>query len=185
MTRMGVCASKTKFELVKFHANRRKILLVGLDEAGKTTILYKFKTSQACLTAPTIGFNVEVFEYNDIEFTMWDVGGQEKLRGLWKHYYQTTDAIVFVVDSSDRHRIHVAAEVLRRTLQDDELRHVKLLVFANKQDLENVMTPSQVSDALQLNKVTHHAAFTQPCSAVRGQGLNEGLEWLSNTLNGD
>ncbi|KAF0689832.1 Aste57867_18744 [Aphanomyces stellatus] len=157
--------------------------MVGLDAAGKTTILYKFKMDEVRSTIPTIGFNVETFQYKNIEFTMWDIGGQDKLRGLWKYYYQNTDAVIFVVDSNDSHRIHVAAEELHRMFQEDELRQAKLLVYANKQDLGNVMTPSQVSDALQLKTVTRHATFVQPCSAVSGQGLYEGLEWLSKALN--
>ncbi|KAF0689831.1 Aste57867_18743 [Aphanomyces stellatus] len=186
---MGLFASKLKSVLNilsakdRFSIRGRRIIIVGLDAAGKTTILYKFKMGQVRSTVPTIGFNVETFQYKNIEFTMWDIGGQDKLRGLWKLYYQNTDAVIFVVDSNDHQRIHVAAEELRRMLQEDELQHAKVLVYANKQDLGNAMTPAQVSAALQLNLVTGHATFVQPCSAVSGQGLYEGLEWLNSALN--
>jgi ADP-ribosylation factor 1/2 len=81
------------------------------------------------------GFNVETVEYKNIQFTVWDVGGQDKIRPLWRHYFQNTQGIIFVVDSNDRDRIVEAREELQRMLNEDELREALLLVFANKQDL--------------------------------------------------
>lgn len=81
------------------------------------------------------GFNVETVEYKNIQFTVWDVGGQDKIRPLWRHYFQNTQGIIFVVDSNDRDRIVEAREELQRMLNEDELRDAILLVFANKQDL--------------------------------------------------
>ena len=87
---------------------------VGLDAAGKTTILYKLKLGEIVTTIPTIGFNVETVEYKNICFTVWDVGGQNKIRKLWRHYFQNTQGLIFVVDSNDRERIGEA----ERELQD-------------------------------------------------------------------
>ncbi|VDL90868.1 unnamed protein product [Schistocephalus solidus] len=118
---------------------------VGLDAAGKTTILYKLKLGEVVTTIPTIGFNVEAVEYNNISFTVWDVGGQDKIRPLWRHYFQNTQGLIFVVDSNDRERIGEAADELDKMLSEEELRDAVLLVFANKQDLPNAMqTPSLV-----------------------------------------
>merc|ERR1719449_498061 len=89
-----------------------RILMVGLDAAGKTTILYKLKLGEVLTTIPTIGFNVETVEYKNISFTIWDVGGQDKIRPLWRHYYQNTQGIIFVVDSNDRDRIGEARDEL-------------------------------------------------------------------------
>lgn len=83
----------------------------------------------------SIGFNVETVEYKNIQFTVWDVGGQDKIRPLWRHYFQNTQGIIFVVDSNDRERVTEAREELQRMLNEDELRDAMLLVFANKQDL--------------------------------------------------
>merc|ERR1719449_328928 len=83
-----------------------RILMVGLDAAGKTTILYKLKLGEVVNTIPTIGFNVETVQYQDIEFTVWDVGGQEKIRPLWRHYYANNSGIIFVVDSADTDRLN-------------------------------------------------------------------------------
>ncbi len=82
-----------------------------------------------------LGFNVETVEYKNIQFTVWDVGGQDKIRPLWRHYFQNTQGIIFVVDSNDRDRVVEAREELQRMLNEDELRDALLLVFANKQDL--------------------------------------------------
>ena len=87
------------------------------------------------LTDRAVGFNVETVEYKNIQFTVWDVGGQDKIRPLWRHYFQNTQGIIFVVDSNDRDRIVEAREELQRMLNEDELREAILLVFANKQDL--------------------------------------------------
>merc|ERR1739845_253764 len=112
-----------------------RILMVGLDAAGKTTILYKLKLGEVLTTIPTIVFNVETVEYKNINFTVWDVGGQDKIRKLWRYYYQNTQGLIFVVDSNDRDRIEDAREEIAKILSEDEMRNAVLLVFANKQDL--------------------------------------------------
>merc|ERR1712059_227832 len=99
-----------------------RILMVGLDAAGKTTILYKLKLGEVVTTIPTIGFNVETVEYKNINFTVWDIGGQDKIRKLWRYYYQGTDGAIFVVDSSDRDRIEDAREELFKMLNEEEMR---------------------------------------------------------------
>merc|ERR1711924_286958 len=98
-----------------------RILMVGLDAAGKTTILYKLKLGEVVTTIPTIGFNVETVEYKNISFTVWDVGGQDKIRPLWRHYYQNTQGLIFVVDSNDRDRAEDAKEKLNKMLNEDEM----------------------------------------------------------------
>ncbi|KAI5279405.1 hypothetical protein KEM54_004179, partial [Ascosphaera aggregata] len=130
---MGISFSKL-FDKI-WGRREMRILMVGLDAAGKTTILYKLKLGEIVTTIPTIGFNVETVEYRNIQFTVWDVGGQDKIRPLWRHYFQNTQGIIFVVDSNDRDRVTEAREELQRMLNEDELRDALLLVFANKQDL--------------------------------------------------
>jgi ADP-ribosylation factor protein 1 len=159
-----------------------RILMVGLDAAGKTTILYKLKLGEIVTTIPTIGFNVETVEYKNIQFTMWDVGGQDKIRPLWRHYFQNTQAIIFVVDSNDRDRIVEAREELQRMLNEDELRDAILLVFANKQDLPNAMNAAEITDKLGLHSLRQRAWYIQSTCATSGDGLYEGLEWLNKSL---
>ena len=131
-----------------------RILMVGLDAAGKTTILYKLKLGEVVTTIPTIGFNVETVEYKNISFTVWDVGGQDKIRNLWRHYYQNTQGLIFVVDSNDKARIEDAKSELHKMLQEEELKEADLLVFANKQDLPHAMSAPDLTKKIDLQKIT-------------------------------
>nr|XP_051707452.1 ADP-ribosylation factor 4-like [Oryctolagus cuniculus] len=159
-----------------------RILMVGLDAAGKTTILYKLKLGEIVTTIPTIGFNVETVEYKNICFTVWDVGGQDKIRPLWRHYFQNTQGLIFVVDSNDHERIQEGAEELRKILQEDEPQDAVLLLFANKQDLPNAMAISEMTAKLGLQSLRNRTWYVQATCATQGTGLYEGLDWLSNEL---
>jgi len=159
-----------------------RILMVGLDAAGKTTILYKLKLGEVVTTIPTIGFNVETVEYKNISFTVWDVGGQDKIRTLWRHYYQNTDGLIFVVDSNDQDRFDDAKQELHKMLGEDELRDAVVLVFANKQDLPKAKTAAEITEKLGLSSMHSRKWYIQPCCATTGDGLYEGLDWLSSTL---
>ncbi|KAK3548912.1 hypothetical protein QTP70_021710 [Hemibagrus guttatus] len=165
-----------------FGKKQMRILMVGLDAAGKTTILYKLKLGEIVTTIPTIGFNVETVEYRNICFTVWDVGGQDKIRPLWRHYFQNTQGLIFVVDSNDRERVAESADELSKMLQEDELRDAVLLVFANKQDLPNAMPVSELTDKLGLQSLRSRTWYVQATCATQGTGLYEGLDWLSNEL---
>lgn len=165
-----------------FGKQEARILMVGLDAAGKTTILYKLKLGEIVTTIPTIGFNVETVEYKNLKFTMWDVGGQDKLRPLWRHYFQNTNGIIFVVDSNDKDRAGQAREELQKMLAEDELRNACLLVFANKQDLPNAMSTTEVQEKLGLHSLRQRNWFIQGCCATTAQGLYEGLDWMSTNI---
>ena len=134
--------------------------------------------------SPCVGFNVETVEYKNISFTVWDVGGQDKIRPLWRHYYQNTQGLIFVVDSNDSDRIDAARDELHRMLNEDELRDAVLLVFANKQDLPNAMSAAEMTDKLGLHglRPSYRQWYIQACCATTGDGLYEGLDWLSATL---
>mmetsp|Transcript_76956 Transcript_76956/g.150781 ORF Transcript_76956/g.150781 Transcript_76956/m.150781 type:complete len:201 (+) Transcript_76956:2-604(+) len=180
LRRMGLVQSV--LDALGFGNLQKRIILVGLDAAGKTTVLYRLKLGETMATIPTVGFNVEVVKYKQLEFTMWDIGGQDKIRSLWRHYYDGCDAIIFVVDSNDTGRIDIAAAELHKLLAADELRDACLLVFANKQDLPSSMSAAEVVEKLQLSKLRGREYFTQSCAATSGNGLYEGLEWLSGAL---
>ncbi|KLO18052.1 ARF/SAR superfamily [Schizopora paradoxa] len=167
-----------------FGAKERRILMVGLDAAGKTTILYKLKLGEVVTTIPTIGFNVETVEYKSTTFTVWDVGGQDKIRPLWRHYYQNIEGIIFVVDSNDRERLREAGEELDRMLREDELKDAVLLVYANKQDLPDAATIPEIEDkVLGVHKNDSKRSWhVESAVATSGDGLTEGLEWLSKAI---
>jgi ADP-ribosylation factor protein 6 len=130
-------------------------------------------------TIPTVGFNVETVTYKNVKFNVWDVGGQDKIRPLWRHYYTGTQALVFVIDSADRDRIDEARQELHRIISDREMKEALLLVFANKQDLPGCMTPAEVTESLQLSKMKDRQWLVKPSCAATGEGLFEGLAWLS------
>jgi len=161
-----------------------RILMVGLDAAGKTTILYKLKLGEVVTTIPTIGFNVETVEYKNISFTVWDVGGQDKIRPLWRHYFQNTQGLIFVIDSNDRERLSQAKDELDRMLTEDEMTEAVLLVFANKQDLPNAMPCDEITEKLGLKDGRTRPWYIQATCATSGDGLYEGLDWLSTALKG-
>eukprot|EP00697_Spironema_sp_BW2_P004487 gnl/Spiro4/16104_TR8661_c0_g1_i1.p2 gnl/Spiro4/16104_TR8661_c0_g1~~gnl/Spiro4/16104_TR8661_c0_g1_i1.p2 ORF type:complete len:184 (+),score=40.72 gnl/Spiro4/16104_TR8661_c0_g1_i1:48-599(+) len=178
---MGVGFSKWLKRL--FNSSKEaRILMVGLDAAGKTTILYKLKMGEVVTTIPTIGFNVETVKYKNIEFTVWDVGGQHKIRPLWKHYYNNTQGLIFVVDSSDRERAEESHRELLKMLSEDELREAVLLVYANKQDLPGAMTAAEVAQVLGLYNLRSRQWHIQPTIATTGDGLYEGLDWIAANI---
>lgn len=175
---MGGLLSKVLGRL--FGNKEMRILMLGLDAAGKTTILYKLKLNQGVTTIPTVGFNVETVVYKNVKFNVWDVGGQDKIRPLWRHYYTGTQGLIFVIDSADRDRIDEARKELHRIILDREMSNSVLLVFANKQDLSNAMSPAEVTEKLHLHKLLNTLWYVYPSCATTGEGLFEGLAWLSN-----
>ena len=159
-----------------------RILMVGLDAAGKTTILYKLKLNEVQETIPTIGFNVETVEYKNLKFNVWDVGGQSKIRPLWKHYFPSTEGVIFVVDSCDSERFDEARKELANMVADTTLKEkaVCVLVLANKQDMPNAVKPEEVGKALHVSDFP--VAHIQGCSAITGKGLDEGLSWWAQKM---
>jgi ADP-ribosylation factor protein 6 len=171
----------------------------------------------ACASRPaqTVGFNVETIEYRNLKLTIWDVGGQDRIRPLCartaravepgdtpspsdlhslictlrmlgspragKHYYHGTDALIFVVDSNDRERLSEARDELRKVLADDDMPNPLVLVYANKMDIPGALSPSAVSEGLGLH-VLKETWYLQPSSAATGEGLAQGLDWLSTQI---
>lgn len=178
---MGNFIARALSRLVDSNRDMR-VLMVGLDAAGKTTILYKLKLGEIVTTIPTIGFNVETVDYKNVSFTVWDVGGQDKIRPLWRHYYQGTQGLIFVVDSNDKDRIGEAHDELHRMLSEQDLRDAVVLILANKQDLPNAMSVAEVTDKLGMHSLRNRRWYTQATCATTGEGLFEGLDWLSANL---
>ncbi|KAF6720625.1 ADP-ribosylation factor-like protein 4D [Oryzias melastigma] len=160
------------------------VVVLGLDSSGKTSLLYRLKLKEFVKTIPTKGFNTEKIKVpvgasRSINFQVWDVGGQEKLRPLWKSYTRRTDGIVFVVDSTELERMVEARVELHKITRTSENQGVPVLILANKQDLDSAMSAGEVEKLLSVQELSmftqHHV---QSCSAVDGQGLQAGLERL-------
>ncbi|PWZ26129.1 ADP-ribosylation factor 3 [Zea mays] len=219
-----------------FGNREARILVLGLDNAGKTTILYRLQMGEVVSTIPTIGFNVETVQYNNIKFQVWDLGemllqieaevhilsavrkcmvddvgqvttpvphgvlvdspkppigfassawllgGQTSIRPYWRCYFPNTQAIIYVVDSSDTDRLVTAKEEFHAILEEDELKGAVVLVYANKQDLPGALDDAAITESLELHKIKSRQWAIFKTSAIKGEGLFEGLDWLSNTL---
>jgi len=178
---MGLSFSRMRSRLAGLKDTR--LLMLGLDAAGKTTILYKLQLGETISTVPTIGFNVETVEYKNLRMVVWDVGGQfKKVKELWRPYYKGTHGLIFVIDSSDRHRIDEAREELHAMVNKDELRKAVVLVYANKQDLPHAMTTTEVTEKLRLGDLRGRQWFVQSTCAITAEGIYEGLNWFNETL---
>jgi len=159
-----------------------RILILGLDGAGKTTILYRLQVGEVVTTIPTIGFNVEQVTFKNLRFQVWDLGGQTSIRPYWRCYFSNTDAIIYVVDSADKDRIGVSKHELVSMLEEEELKKAILVVLANKQDIEGALSVAEVHQALGLDALKNRTFQIFKTSAVKGEGLDEAMEWLSNML---
>ncbi|KAK6151190.1 hypothetical protein DH2020_016122 [Rehmannia glutinosa] len=146
---MGLAISRVVKML--FAKREMRILMVGLDAAGKTTILYKLKLGEIVTTIPTIG--TSSFHSYLCCVCAFDMKIKNYIRPLWRHYFQNTQGLIFVVDSNDRERVSEARDELHRMLSEDELRDATLLVFANKQDLPNAMNVPEITDKLGLHSL--------------------------------
>ncbi|KAI5586798.1 hypothetical protein POPTR_006G267800v4 [Populus trichocarpa] len=177
---MGLLFSRMFSSL--FGNKEARILVLGLDNAGKTTILYRLQMGEVVSTIPTIGFNVETVQYNNIKFQVWDLGGQTSIRPYWRCYFPNTQAVIYVVDSSDTERIGIAKEEFHSILEEEELKGAVVLIFANKQDLPGALDAAAVTEALELHKIKSRQWAIFKACATKGDGLFEGLDWLSNTL---
>lgn len=155
-----------------------RILVLGLDNAGKTTIMRRMNGDPIDTISPTLGFNISTLEFDGYKVNFWDIGGQRTIRPYWRNYFEQTDGIVWVVDSADRERMNDCANELKGLLKEDRLAGASLLVFANKQDIEGALSGEQIQDALQLGLLTTHHWAIKPCSAVTGDNLLDGLQWL-------
>ncbi|XP_030072261.1 ADP-ribosylation factor-like protein 14 [Microcaecilia unicolor] len=154
-----------------------RILMLGLEAAGKSTLLYKFKFKEPFTTIPTIGFNVEMIETDkDIALTIWDVGGQQKMRTLWCCYFENTDGLVYVVDSTDKKHLEDSKKEFELIIKNELIKNVPVVVLANKQDLPGALNAEEITRKLNMKRYcSDRDWFVQPCCAITGQGLEEGL----------
>jgi len=163
------------------------VLIAGLDAAGKTTILYKLKRGEkrkgeAVNTIPTLDFNVETIKHKKQTFSIWDVGGQDSIRPLWRHHFTGTQGLIYVVDAADRQRVRKAAEELHKIVLDHEMRFAVTLILANKADLPHALKPDEVSAELKLSQLQDRTIHVQPTCATTGEGLWEGIRWLGTNV---
>jgi len=155
------------------------ICVFGLDNVGKTTMCH-IQLPQNY--TPFIGFACETYEFKGMTFTLFDVGGCDKIRPLYKHFFTNSKALIFMVDSTDRERFDIVEKEFKYLLDSQELIGCPFLIMANKQDLETAMTTQEIAEKLNLNNVFDRDWNVQGTCAVTGQGVNEGLDWIINII---
>lgn len=155
-----------------------RVLILGLDGAGKTTILYRLKLGNVVTTIPTVGFNVETVKHRNITLQVWDLGGQTSIRPYWRCYYSNAAVIVFVVDSTDKSRLNTSKDELFEMLNEDELKDAAFLILANKQDLPGAITEAEIAEALDLASLVDRTWTVLRCCATTGQGMSQALDWI-------
>ncbi|ERE77920.1 ADP-ribosylation factor-like protein 2 isoform X2 [Chionomys nivalis] len=159
-----------------------RLLMLGLDNAGKTTILKKFNGEDVDTISPTLGFNIKTLEHRGFKLNIWDVGGQKSLRSYWRNYFESTDGLIWVVDSADRQRMQDCQRELQSLLVEERLAGATLLIFANKQDLPGALSSNAIQEALDLASIRSHHWRIQGCSAVTGEDLLPGIDWLLDDI---
>ncbi|KAG5498732.1 hypothetical protein JKF63_03020 [Porcisia hertigi] len=162
-----------------------RVLILGLDNAGKTSILNKLGLAEGhpaeAPEGPTQGFNVKTLIRDGKCAKLCDLGGQRALREFWEDYYANADCIMYVVDSSDQRRLSETREAFIDVLKS--VLNVPVLVFANKQDLATAKDPQTVAEVLELSDYRDRRWHIQGCSAKSGDGLEKGIDWIFEACN--
>lgn len=182
-------------KIIREHKAKEKevrILILGLDNAGKTTIVKKLKGEDLNTISPTLGFNIETIEFGGLNLNFWDIGGQTTLRAYWKNYFEETDGklfcltpfkgLIWVVDSNDKMRLDDCKKELFAVLKQEKLSGATLLIYCNKQDVEGALSPDEIKEYLELDTITTRHWGVIPCSAMTGLGIFEGIDWLVNDI---
>jgi len=179
---MGILLSKLSCIFDSLRNDPARILLLGLDSAGKTTILYKMHLDQVLPTLPTIGFNVETLEpVEGLRLHVWDIGGQDKLRGIWKFYIKNCEGLFYVVDSSDRERIDLAKIELFNLLEFQDMQDIPVIIMCNKQDIKNSMSLIEIEKCLRLKEIKNEYYLFNTC-AKNGEGLVKAFSQMAELV---
>jgi small GTP-binding protein len=156
--------------------------MLGIGSAGKTTILYRLKKNEVVKSVPTVGFTWETVCFGELEFLVWDLGGQDKIRPLWRHYFEGVQGVIFVVDSSDRAQFPTVKQEFHQIAQAPQLRTCPILILANKQDMEGAVSADQLAPALEVHVLDKDRWHIEASCALTGVGLVEGMNWLSDAV---
>jgi ADP-ribosylation factor-like protein 2 len=159
-----------------------RILILGLDNAGKTTIVKKFNGEDINTISPTLGFNIKTLFFKDFKLSIWDVGGQVSIRTYWRNFFEQTDGLIWVIDSSDQSRLQACKVELHELLKQEKLAGATLLIFYNKSDIEGSMSLQQIKEFLDLDKIHSRHWAILPSSGVTGSGLYQGINWMVNDI---
>lgn len=160
-------------------------VLRGLDNAGKSTIVKRILNQPTASLTPTMGFEITSVPFGEHNLNIWDVGGQQTLRSFWFNYFDQLDALVWVIDASQLDRLHEVFRELYTVLQNERVHGVKLLILLNKIDLVNTGLEDLTSTVIKELELDSYGPREEKwqiiqCSAITGEGIHQGLEWLTS-----
>ncbi|KAG4945871.1 hypothetical protein AAZX31_15G099600 [Glycine max] len=165
------------------------VLILGIDKAGKTTLLEKMKSVYSNIEGippdriiPTVGLNIGRIEVANSKLVFWDLGGQPGLRSIWEKYYEEAHAVIFVVDASCPSRFEDAKSALEKVLRHEDLQGAPLLILANKQDIPEAVSADELARYLDLKKLDERVSMFEAVSAYDGMGIRESAEWLVEVM---
>lgn len=157
----------------------------GLDNAGKSSIVQRWLGEGIEKVSPTFGFSIRTLQLPQCTLNLWDIGGQRSIRAYWRNYYEQTDGLVWVIDSSSASSSPARLEDCRRELEavlgEDRLAGASLLILANKQDCTGALSPAQIQEYMGLEGISSHWRIF-PCSARDGTNCEESLRWLVDDI---
>jgi len=172
------------FSKIEFH-----VLILGIDKAGKTTLLEKLKTMYSDSEGlppdrivPTVGLNIGRAEALKSKLVFWDLGGQIGLRTIWEKYYEEAHAVIYVVDAACQSRFEDTKSALEKVLRHEDLQGAPILIYANKQDLPGAVSAEDLARYLDLKELNERPYMFQAISAYDGLGIKDGINWLVDAM---
>lgn len=170
---------------IKASENEARVLIVGLDCSGKTTIVNSLLGKDMMQVAPTLGFNIDEYRpaASALSISLWDVGGQSTIRTYWRNYFSQTDALIWVIDSTDRRRLDVCRRALSEVLHAERLQGCLVVILCNKQDVSTALSADEIAGLLALDRLCRNRPYRVfPCSARERTGVAEAFDWLVREL---
>ena len=167
---------------IKLKEHQVRLLTLGLDNSGKTTIIKSILGQDPTSTSPTLGFTINTLRYGKNTINFWDIGGQTTIRSYWRNYFEETDGVIWVVDSGDKLRLKDCKEELHNLLKQEKLAGATLIVLCNKQDINGALKVEEIKNLLELESITSRHWMIMPCCGLTGEGLKEGLNWIMDDI---
>ncbi|KAJ4847450.1 hypothetical protein Tsubulata_042102 [Turnera subulata] len=172
-----------------FSETQFRVLILGIDKSGKTTLLEKLKAVYSNSEGlppdrivPTVGLNLANIEASNRKLIFWDLGGQPGLRPIWEKYYEESHAVIYVIDASCPSRFEDSKSALEKVLRHDDLQGAPLLILANKQDLPGAVSAEELARYLDLKKLDERVFMFEAVSGYNGLGIKESVEWLVEVM---